>query len=90
MTALHDTLTVALDDVTDDLAPQVGGKAIGLARLRRAGLPVPDGFCLTTGACRDHLRTSGTLAFIEARTVRARFPATTSMPYSKIWMAAFG
>lgn len=39
---------VWLDDVTDTLAPYVGGKAARLARLRRAGLPVPDGFVVLT------------------------------------------
>lgn len=35
----------------DDLA-LVGGKAANLGELLRAGLPVPDGFCLTTDAYR--------------------------------------
>src|SRR5687768_4199183 len=33
-----------------------GGKAVGLATLRRAGVPVPDGICLTTDFCRAALR----------------------------------
>jgi pyruvate,water dikinase len=39
-----------LDDRDRDRA---GGKAFVLARLRRAGLPVPDGFVLETGALPD-------------------------------------
>lgn len=39
-----------LDDRDRDRA---GGKAFVLARLRRAGLPVPDGFVLTAGASAD-------------------------------------
>src|SRR5262245_15106857 len=35
----------------DDLA-QVGGKALGLARMLAAGLPVPPGFCVCTDTCR--------------------------------------
>ncbi|AZG47650.1 PEP/pyruvate-binding domain-containing protein [Gordonia insulae] len=35
--------TIELDDVTDD---RYGGKAAGLARLRRLGLPVPGGFVI--------------------------------------------
>ena len=31
----------------------VGGKAVNLARMIRAGLPVPGGFVVTTAACRD-------------------------------------
>ena len=32
-----------------------GSKAVGLARLARAGLPVPPGFCITCSAYREHL-----------------------------------
>src|SRR5262245_50801446 len=32
--------------------PPVGGKGPNLGQLRRAGLPVPDGFCVTTRAFR--------------------------------------
>ena len=32
---------------------RVGGKGAALARLTAAGLPVPDGFCITTAAYRD-------------------------------------
>ncbi|RBQ11636.1 pyruvate, phosphate dikinase [Spongiactinospora rosea] len=39
------------DDVTADLA-SVGGKGASLAKLARAGLPVPGGFHITTGAYR--------------------------------------
>src|SRR5688572_28776855 len=39
-----------------------GGKAAGLAHLRRAGLPVPDGICLTTDLCRAALREIGVAA----------------------------
>ena len=34
---------------------EIGAKAAGLARLTRAGLPVPAGFCLSVKAYRDHL-----------------------------------
>ncbi|HEU4682964.1 MAG TPA: PEP/pyruvate-binding domain-containing protein [Nitrospira sp.] len=37
----------------------VGGKALGLGRLLRAGFPVPDGLCITTEAYRRHLETQG-------------------------------
>ena len=37
----------------------VGGKAAGLARLLAAGLPVPDGCCLTTGAYQQSLQAIG-------------------------------
>ncbi|MEW9548115.1 PEP/pyruvate-binding domain-containing protein [Nonomuraea sp. NPDC050783] len=41
-----------LDDAAADLA-SVGGKGESLARLVRAGLPVPGGFCVTTEAYRE-------------------------------------
>ena len=45
-------LVLALDQVGAGLLPDVGGKAANLGELRRAGLPVPAGFCLTTQAYR--------------------------------------
>src|SRR5262249_45381620 len=33
-----------LDDITESDRPRAGSKAVALARLRQAGLPVPDGF----------------------------------------------
>lgn len=42
---------------------RVGGKAATLARLRRAGLPVPDGICLTADAYRLQLDAAGVSSF---------------------------
>jgi len=44
---------------------KVGGKAFGLARLSRAGLPVPDGFCVTTRAYRKHLARQNLTQFLK-------------------------
>ncbi|SEF74456.1 pyruvate, water dikinase [Nonomuraea solani] len=44
-------VVLPLDDATADLAT-VGGKGASLARLTRAGLPVPGGFHITTDAYR--------------------------------------
>lgn len=44
---------------------KVGGKAFGLARLIRAGLPVPDGFCVTTRAYRKHLARQNLTQFLK-------------------------
>jgi len=44
---------------------KVGGKAFGLARLIRAGLPVPDGFCVTTRAYRKHLARQNLAQFLK-------------------------
>ncbi|MGL4551571.1 MAG: PEP/pyruvate-binding domain-containing protein, partial [Gemmataceae bacterium] len=41
-----------LDAVPPGSAALVGGKALGLAELLRAGLPVPPGFCVTADAHR--------------------------------------
>ncbi|HEV8308911.1 MAG TPA: PEP/pyruvate-binding domain-containing protein [Methylomirabilota bacterium] len=52
-------MLVALSDRDAATRAQVGPKAATLARLRAAGLPVPDGFCLTAGAYRAHLAAVG-------------------------------
>jgi phosphohistidine swiveling domain-containing protein len=45
-------LVLALELLSQDMLPEVGGKAAKLGELARAGLPVPAGFCLTTLAYR--------------------------------------
>ncbi|GAA3632393.1 PEP/pyruvate-binding domain-containing protein [Microlunatus ginsengisoli] len=55
---------LALDEATPDLA-ELGGKAASLVRLANAGLPVPDGFVVTTRAYRDYLDHHGLRAQIE-------------------------
>src|SRR5262249_13020364 len=40
------------DDIGPGDAGRVGGKALGLGMMARAGLPVPPGFCVTTAAHR--------------------------------------
>ena len=49
-------LVLSLDEITTEHRPLVGGKAFPLAELRRAGLPVPGGFCVTAEALRLFLR----------------------------------
>ena len=44
----HDRLLIQLADIGPGMLPEVGGKALNLGLLLAAGLPVPDGFCLTT------------------------------------------
>jgi pyruvate,water dikinase len=46
-------LVLGLGAVNADMLPQVGGKAANLGELLAAGLPVPEGFCLTTAAYRE-------------------------------------
>ena len=40
----------------DDLMALCGGKGAGLMRMRQLGLPVPEGFVITTEACAAYLR----------------------------------
>ena len=56
---------LGLEAVTAAMVPLVGGKAANLGELLAAGLPVPDGFCLTTEAYRQ-ATAGGTLAEVHA------------------------
>ena len=49
--AAETPLVLTLFDVTATLE-RIGGKDASLARMTRAGLPVPPGFLITTGAYR--------------------------------------
>jgi phosphoenolpyruvate synthase/pyruvate phosphate dikinase len=44
--------TIPFSDLGKDSLDLVGGKGANLGELRRVGMPVPDGFCLTTRAFR--------------------------------------
>ncbi len=48
--ASYSPLILPLSAIEASLLPVVGGKAANLGELIRAGLPVPDGFCITTAA----------------------------------------
>src|SRR4051794_6576796 len=47
------SLLLPLRELDAGALPVAGGKAANLGELIAAGLPVPDGFCLTTGAYHD-------------------------------------
>jgi pyruvate,water dikinase len=53
------SVLISLGDAGAATAAAVGPKAATLARLRRAGLSVPDAFCLTAGAYRARLSAAG-------------------------------
>ena len=53
--------TLSLSEVDATRLPDVGGKGANLGELTRAGFPVPPGFCVTTAAYRDFVRTSDEL-----------------------------
>ncbi len=48
-------LVVPLHEITDGGSDTFGPKAAALAKLRRAGLPVPDGFCIPARAYVEHV-----------------------------------
>src|SRR6187397_1645956 len=53
--------TLSFDEVDGTRLPAVGGKGANLGEMTRAGFPVPPGFCVTTAAYRDFVRTSDEL-----------------------------
>jgi pyruvate,orthophosphate dikinase len=55
-TATSTPLVVAFADGDGTMAEILGGKGAGLAQMTRLGLPVPNGFTVTTAACREYLR----------------------------------
>lgn len=68
-------LIVSLDDPTAGVA-QVGGKGASLARLARAGMPVPAGFHITTAAYRRFVTQDG----IQDRILAAVSQVTADRP----------
>ena len=54
---MHLRLVIPLAAIGDGDAAEVGAKAWNLARMLRAGLPVPEGFCVTATAYRQHVLT---------------------------------
>lgn len=53
--------TLSFDDPAGLAQDQTGGKGVNLSRLRQAGFPVPEGFCVTTAAY-DAFVAAGNLA----------------------------
>jgi pyruvate, water dikinase len=53
----NEKLVIPLDEVGISDRPYVGGKAASLGELSRAGIRVPPGFAVTTGAFEQFLRT---------------------------------
>ena len=69
--ALEETAFVlSLDSPQADLAT-AGGKGANLARLVRAGFPVPGGFIVTTRAYRDFVQANGLADWIQEQVRRA-------------------
>jgi hypothetical protein len=51
----HNKLIMPLDSVRNSDQSIVGTKAVGLARLKRLGMPVPDAFCVAANAYETHI-----------------------------------
>jgi pyruvate,orthophosphate dikinase len=49
----------AFADGSADMRPLLGGKGAGLAEMARLGVPVPDGFTITTAACVATMENGG-------------------------------
>ncbi len=63
-------LVLPLDSLQADL-PTAGGKGANLARLVRAGFPVPQGFIVTTQAYRQFVQANGLADWIQEQVQRA-------------------
>jgi pyruvate,orthophosphate dikinase len=49
-----------LSEGSAEMKALLGGKGAGVAEMMRIGVPVPDGFTVTTSACVDTMRNGGT------------------------------
>ncbi|MGA2071315.1 MAG: PEP/pyruvate-binding domain-containing protein [Sedimentisphaerales bacterium] len=60
----HNRLIMPLDSIRDSDQSIAGAKAVGLWRLKRLGLPVPDAFCIAANAYRLHIGAASVKAMI--------------------------
>lgn len=54
-----DNAILSLDEITSDMRDLVGGKAYNLALLKNHGIPVPEGFVLTTSFYNEFMQAQG-------------------------------
>lgn len=66
--------TYWLDECAPELGHLIGGKALGISHLLRAGLRVPSGFVVTTAAYRRFLDDTSLASDIDRIMARARTP----------------
>ncbi len=76
---------LALTAIQPQDQARVGGKALALARLARAGLPVPTAWCLTAAAYREYLAATGIHERILLELHRKDFK---DMRWEELWDAA--
>lgn len=55
-------LIYAFEEGSQSMKDLLGGKGANLAEMMRLGLPVPDGFTITTEACTEYLKQGATLS----------------------------
>ena len=70
----HERIIIPLDNITDADQQVAGTKAVGLARLKRLGLPVPDAFCVAANAYETHINSPSLKAVIDDPRVFSRKP----------------
>ena len=76
---------VALSEAERSGAAVVGNKAVNLARLRRASIRVPAGFCITARAYGDFVRQNGLIELVQMELGRK---SLESSRWEEIWDAA--
>lgn len=74
-----------LDQIKDDMLPVVGGKALALSQLARAGLSVPEGLCIAADAYRRFVGETGLRERILLELSRKPF---NEMRWEELWDAA--
>jgi len=74
MDSEEDTSLVLALDAGPATLPKVGGKGVSLARMERAGFPVPPGFLISSDAYRVFVETNGLQAPIIALALDATRP----------------
>lgn len=79
------TLILDLEAISDGDAARVGGKAVALAALQRAGLTVPTTLCLTTDAYELFVQRAALRAVIHQELGRKDF---ANMRWEELWDAA--
>ena len=78
-------LIYAFDEGKKRMKDLLGGKGANLAEMKRLGLPVTDGFTITTQACIDYLEQGGTLSealMSELQDQLAAFSTRTNKAFS--------
>ena len=79
------SLLLPLDAINEKARPRVGGKALALAEMRRAGLSVPDGLAIATDAYERYVDAGGLRERVLLELNRKPF---ADMRWEELWDAA--